>query len=218
MSYKAVIFDLDGTLLDTIDDICDSCNAVLKRMGYQTFSVSEYKHFVGRGVDELIATLIDKGEMDPAEFHEIKTGYLEEYAVRQRHKTRVYDGMIEVLKQLKAKDIKIGILSNKPHFQTIDVVNHYLPMIAFDKVMGKRREYPIKPNPEALQDILKEWSLEKTSVLYIGDTNTDMQTAFNAGVKSVGVLWGFRSEEELLEAGAQIIVSKPREIIDIVFA
>lgn len=214
MSYKAVIFDLDGTLLDTIDDIADSCNAVLERMGYHLFDREAYKHFVGRGVDELIATLIDKGEMDPAEFHELKAGYLEEYAQRQRHHTKVYEGIIPLLKKLKTKGIKLGILSNKPHFQTIDVVKHYLPMISFDMVMGKRPEYPIKPDPTSLEFMLKTWALKKVEALYVGDTNTDMETAANAGVYSVGVLWGFRTKQELIDAGANSIVSSPEEIID----
>lgn len=216
MKYKAVIFDLDGTLLDTIDDISDSVNVTLRERNYHEFTVEEYKYFVGRGVDELISSVIEKGEIDPLEFDDLKAGYIKAYNQRNNTKTKVYDGIMELLKQLKSKGVNINILSNKPHFQTVDVVKHYFKDIVFDQVYGKLPEFEIKPNPASALDLIAKLHLKPEEVLYVGDTNTDMQTAINANLKKVGVLWGFRTKEELIKAGADYIVSRPEEIIDII--
>lgn len=216
MNYKAVIFDLDGTLLDTISDISDSVNETLKRYGYQTFSEQDYKHFVGRGVNELIHTVIREAKIDVSEFDRIKTGYIEAYARRNAAKTKPYPGIIELLKALKVRGIRLCILSNKPHFQTVDVVATYFSEIAWDAIYGKRPEFPIKPDPTSLMHMLTELNLKKSDVLYVGDTNTDMETARNGGLMSIGVLWGFRTLQELLEAGAGYIVNQPKDILNII--
>ncbi len=216
MKYKAIIFDLDGTLLDTINDIADSVNEALRKRKYHEFTVQEYKYFVGRGLDELITAVIEKGEIDPLEFDEIKEEYIKEYAKRSNNFTRVYDGIFDLLFLLKEMGIKINILSNKPHFQTIKVVRHYLDKVQFDMVYGKKPEFRIKPNPESVLDLISKLGIEKKDVLYVGDTNTDIQTAINAGLRSVGVLWGFRTEAELIKAGADYIVSKPLELLEII--
>jgi len=215
MNYKAIIFDLDGTLLDTISDITDSCNAALKRDNYHTYSESEYKYFVGRGVDVLISTVIDKGELDPSIFHQLKLAYIEEYALRQNNKTKIFDGIMKVLVDLKAEGVLLNILSNKPHFQTKKVVDYYFPNFSFDLVYGKKPKFEIKPNPDSAFDLIHRLNLEPKDILYIGDTNVDIQTAVNAGFKSVGVLWGFRPVEELVKAGADYIVSNPTDIYKI---
>lgn len=212
MNYKAIIFDLDGTLLDTISDITDSFNAVLEKANYHTFREEDYKYFAGKGIDVLITSVIDKGELDPSFFNQLKLGYIEEYALRQNNKTKIFDGLMEVLVSLRKKGVSLNILSNKPHFQTVKVVNHYFPNFEFDQVYGKKPEFEIKPNPESAFDLIKNLNLHPKDILYIGDTNVDIQTAVNAKFKSVGVLWGFRPKEELVKAGADYIVSKPNDI------
>ncbi|HOO44037.1 MAG TPA: HAD family hydrolase [Bacillota bacterium] len=214
--YKAVIFDLDGTLLDTISDISDSVNAVLSSMGHSTFSESQYKYFVGMGVDELIKTVMRENGIIGDEFDTIKSGYIQEYAKRNSIKTKPYDGILDMLRKLKDSGVKICILSNKPHFQTEEVVAKYFDDIAFDVVFGKKPEYKIKPDPESALKILEILGITQAEALYVGDTNTDMQTAINAGIKSVGVLWGFRTMNELIAAGAGYIINDPKNILSIV--
>ncbi len=214
--YKAVIFDLDGTLLDTIEDITDSMNASLRSLGHLDFPIDAYKYFVGRGVDELIVSAIEAGGIDPQEFTAIKAGYLKEYAIRKSMKTKPYPGMINLLQKLIKAGIKVCILSNKPHFQTEAVVETYFSNVDFDIVFGKKPEYPIKPDPSSANAITQLLGIDIAEILYVGDTNTDMETAINAGFDSVGVLWGFRNKQELLNANATYIVSQANQIYDIV--
>ncbi len=216
MKYKAVIFDLDGTLLDTLDDITDSFNAALAKKNHRQFSVEEYRYFVGRGIDELIVNIIKAGDLDPKESQDIKNGYIEEYALRSRVKTKPYPTVIELLNALKSMGIQVAILSNKPHFQTEEVVEYYFKDFKFDAVYGKKPEYEIKPNPESALQLIKDLNVSKDDVLYVGDTNTDMETAKNAGFVKVGVSYGFRPAEELIKAGADYIVNRAIDILKIV--
>ena len=167
-------------------------------------------------MDEFISPVIEKGEIDPDEFDNIKAGYIKEYNTRNRIKTKVYDGMMDLLWKLKSIGVKINILSNKPHFQTEEVVQYYLSNVTFDFICGKKPEFPIKPNPQSVLDMISKLQLDKSEILYVGDTNTDIQTAKNAKLKSVGVTWGFRTKEELIQEGADYIVSNPEEIYKIV--
>jgi phosphoglycolate phosphatase len=216
MKYKIVIFDLDGTLLDTIQDLSDSVNAVLNKRGYPLFTVNDYKYFVGRGMDELIKTVMEKSGIDSELFEEFKADYVLEYGFRCRTNTRIFDGMMNVLNQLREKGLKLAILSNKPHFQTEEVVDFYFKDFNFDLVYGKKPEFRIKPYPESALDMIKKLNLAKEDVLYVGDTNTDIQTAINAGFTSVGVLWGFRTRSELEEAKADYIIENPSDLLNII--
>jgi phosphoglycolate phosphatase len=216
MKYKAVIFDLDGTLLDTISDISDSFNATLKKYNYPTFSEEKYKYFVGKGIDVLIHRIMERLEMADSEFEKLKQGYIEEYAIRHNAKTKVYSGIMDLLNELKRDKVKVSILSNKPHFQTIEVIQYYFKNFDFDLVYGKKPEFDIKPNPASALDLIAKLNLSAEDVLYIGDTDTDIETAINASFTSVGVLWGFRKKLELINAGANYIVEKPIDIYKIV--
>lgn len=216
MKYKAIIFDLDGTLLNTIEDIADSFNAVLETLNYQTYDYEAYKYFVGKGIDNLIEQILIAGKLDHAEFDNLKAGYMKEYALRQRNKTRPYPGIMDLFSDLKQIDFSVNVLSNKPHFQTVDVVKYYFDDYPFTQVYGKKPEFRIKPYPESALDLLSKLGLKSEDILYVGDTKTDIETAINAGFDSVGVLWGFRTEKELREAGAKYIVRKPNEIYQII--
>lgn len=215
MKYKALIFDLDGTLLDTIEDIADSLNAVFSRFHFPVFPIDDYKYFAGRGIDELIHSAFQKGSINQTEFDRVKLGYINEYAKRRNNKTRIFPGIMQLLTDLKNRNISVNILSNKPHFQTEDVVGDYFGDFKFDYIYGKKTHFEIKPNPESALEIVTKLGITPNDVLYVGDTNTDIQTAINAGFSSVGVLWGFRTKEELIESGANYIVSNPKEILRI---
>lgn len=215
MKYKAVIFDLDGTLLDTIEDIKITMNKALARYDYPQFSTEEYKYFVGKGVDNLIKQVIKAGRIDNRAFDNLKRDYYEIYQEQSIINTKIYDGINELILKLKEMNISVNVLSNKPHVQTIDVIHHYFEKGTFDLVYGKKEEFLPKPDASSALDLINSLNIKPEEVLYIGDTETDMLTAKNSGFYSVGVLWGFRKENELVQAGANKIVSHPLEIIDL---
>jgi phosphoglycolate phosphatase len=213
MKYKAVIFDLDGTLLDTIDDIADSTNKALETYGYPQFSVDEYKYFVGKGVDHLIKSVIKAGNIEEEAFVKIKEKYFEIYEKQGLINTKIYKGINELLNYLLEKKISINILSNKPQIQTDKVIDYYFDKNIFTLVYGKKVEFLPKPDPSSANDLVKKLGLDAKDVLYVGDTETDIFTAKNASFESVGVLWGFRKRTELVNAGADYIVEEPSEIV-----
>jgi phosphoglycolate phosphatase len=216
MKYKAVIFDLDGTLLDTILDITITMNEALKRYNYPTFTVEDYKYFVGKGVDNLIKQVIKAASLDEDAYLKLKTAYYEIYETQATINTKAYTNIPELVNELKKKGLSVNVLSNKPHSQTVDVINHYFGLASFTLVYGKKKEFPPKPNPESALDLIDKLGINSEEVLYIGDTETDIQTAKNAKFKSVGVLWGFRKAIELIDAGADYLVSDPLEIIKLI--
>lgn len=207
---KLAIFDLDGTLLNTIDDITDSMNLALQDSGLRTITVEECKYMVGSGVDNLVRKALN----DQKYFNEVKTKYMEYYEKLQKNKTRPYDYIPEVIKAIKDKGIKIAILSNKPHDDAIRVVDYFFDKDLFDLVLGKKPANRIKPDIDGCLEILKTLSFNKENVLYIGDTNVDMQTAVNAGFISVAVAWGFRKADELKDY--HYIIDDPRQLLDII--
>jgi len=211
---KAVIFDLDGTLLDTIDDIADSMNIVLEKYGLPTQDVEDYKYFVGDGA----VVLAERSAPDalPANLtaEQLADEYRAIYSTMQTNKTVPYDGMPELLSALAERGIKLAVLTNKAHSAALEVMSQFFPTIHFDVIIGVRPGYSLKPNPAGVHEILNILKLPPEEILYVGDTDTDMQTAVAAGLKSVGVLWGFREEKELLDHGADIIVNHPLEILE----
>jgi phosphoglycolate phosphatase len=211
---KAVIFDLDGTLLDTLDDIADSMNAMLKKYGLPTHNVEDYKYFVGDGATTLAERCAPNIQTANITISQLASEYKAEYSNMQANKTVPYDGIPELLSALAERGVKIAVLTNKAHPAALDVMSLFFPTIHFDAIIGHRPGQPLKPDPAGVYEILDILKLQHDEVLYVGDTNTDMQTAAAAGLKSVGVLWGFRSEKELINSGADIIVSHPLEILE----
>ena len=207
---KLVIFDLDGTLLDTIDDITDSMNLALRDVGLHQLTVDECKYMVGSGADILVRKAIP----DQKYFEVVKSKYMQYYEEFQRNKTKPYNHIIDVIKAINDKGIKIAILSNKPHDDAIRVVKHYFDMSLFALVMGKKPNNRIKPAIDGCLEILNNLAINKEDVLYVGDTNVDMETAKNAGFTSVAVTWGFRKREELKDY--EYIIDEPLELLDIV--
>jgi len=213
---KGVIFDLDGTLLNTIDDIADSMNFALRNFGFYEYVNDEYKYFVGQGVPSLVEAVLEDQTHDTRKKQHVQQTYLKKYAELQYNKTKPYPGIENMLIDMNFKNILIGVLSNKPDVATQQVIQRFFPNIFFDAVLGAREGVPIKPHPAGVKDILKKFDLRCEEVLYVGDTKTDILTAQNGKLKSVGVLWGFRTEAELVRANADYIISHPRELMDII--
>jgi len=211
--FKAIIFDLDGTLLNTLEDIADSMNEALIKFGYPSVPLEKYKLFVGDGVDTFIKRVTGKPQIDKIEMEEIKKVYKEIYNRRWNLKTKPYPNILKTLQTLNEKGIKMNVLSNKPDDFTKLCVRHYFPDIKFEYIIGERKGFPIKPDPFYALEIASKLGISPEKFVYFGDTNTDMQTALNASMYPVGVLWGFRDEEELKSNGAKELISDPVEML-----
>ncbi|MFZ5643731.1 MAG: HAD family hydrolase [Bacillota bacterium] len=215
MKYKAVLFDLDGTLLDTIQDIAESMNEVLGYYNFPLHHVEAYKYFVGDGVEELARRVLPEGSRDPETVSGFVSAMRREYAARWQKNTRPYVGVPELLDALAARGIKISVLSNKPDEFTKIMVAGLLSRWNFEPVLGARPSVPKKPDPAGALEIATQLSLSPGEFLYLGDTGTDMKTANAAGMYPVGVLWGFRTAEELVACGAKILIKKPLELLEL---
>jgi len=216
MRFRAVIFDLDGTLLDTIEDLTDSMNAALRAMGHPQKTVAECKILVGDGLDTFIRrSLPPSCADDPAAARKLRELIRAEYRVRQAIKTKPYPGIREMLEEISRRGLPMAVLSNKPHDSTLAVVSRYFPGIAFAFVFGHRDDAPPKPDPSGALEIADRLGLTPEEVLYVGDTNTDMRTAAAAGMFAAGVLWGFRTAEELRKNGASVLIAEPAELLDL---
>jgi phosphoglycolate phosphatase len=213
--FKAVVFDLDGTLLNTLDDLADSMNHVLESNGFPIHDIDEYKYFVGHGLRNLAEKAL------PIEHRYTKTDsalndMLKEYGKRWSNKTVPYTGIPELLDQLSAKNIKLAILSNKEHNLTLKIADKFLSRWKFEVVFGERIGVPRKPDPTSALEIIKILNLHADSIIYLGDSGSDMQTANNSGMYAVGALWGFRGAEELIKFGAKCTINTPIELMNII--
>jgi len=211
---KACIFDLDGTLLNTIDSIAYFGNNALNKFGFKDIDIKRYKVLVGNGADVLIRRLLKENCCeDEGIFKKTLEYYVRTYDEDFLYKTTVYDGMKELLDELKENNIKIGVLSNKPHSTTQKVIEAMFGENYFDACYGKREGIPLKPDTTALFSLMDEFGVLPGECLYIGDTGTDMLTGKGGGLFTIGVLWGFRNRDELEKNGADIIISHPKEIL-----
>ncbi len=212
---KAVIFDLDGTLLNSLTDIMDSVNIVLQEYNLPTHTLDDYKKFIGNGI-EVLAKKALQNNYPNIDFDKFLLRIKEIYSKRQILKTKPYDGIIKMLKSLNNLKIKIAILSNKPNEFTQYVVNNFFGDIKFDIVLGSRINIPRKPNPQAVFEIIDKLNVNTEQTIFVGDTSTDILTGKNAGLKTIGVSWGFRSVQELNDNGADFIVNNPQEITELI--
>lgn len=216
MRFKAVIFDLDGTLLDTIEDLTDAMNAALAAMGYPERSVADCKRLVGDGLDTYVRRALPPGAADdPRVAARLKELMRSEYRIRQDKKTKPFDGIDEMLDSLDGLGIPLAVLSNKPHDSTLAVMKRYFPGRYFRVIFGAKDWIPVKPDPAAALEIARLMDVAPGDFAYVGDTNTDMRTANAAGMFAVGALWGFRTAEELLATGAKVLIEKPRDLLGV---
>ena len=215
MSYRAVIFDLDGTLLNTLDDIADSANVVLAEHGYPPHPADDYRFFIGGGVDILFEKALPQHARRAKTIGACAERFREVYKNGWDTKTQTYDGTGELLDGLVARGLELAVLSNKPHAFTKICVDRYLSQWPISLVLGQRNGIPAKPDPTGALEIAGELDIDPSAFLYLGDSATDMKTACAAGMFAVGALWGFRPEEEMREAGAQSLIAKPTDLLDL---
>jgi phosphoglycolate phosphatase len=215
MTYRAVLFDLDGTLLDTIEDLTDSMNAALSALGFPMRTIADCKSLVGDGLSTYVRRALPEAERDnPESARRLLEAMRAEYRRRSTVKTRPYPGVPELLDGLAARGIPLAVLSNKPHPATLAIIGHYFPRTDFRAVFGARENVPIKPDPAGALEIAALLRLPADAILYLGDTNTDMQTAAAAGMFGVGALWGFRTAAELCASGAKALAARPEDVLD----
>ena len=215
MKFEAVIFDLDGTLLDTLADLADSMNASLQQLGYPTHPQEAYRYFVGDGMRQLARRVLPADQVDESKVETVVRLMSAEYDKRWHVKTKPYPGMEETLDHLAAAGLKLAVLSNKPDAFTKLMTPVLLPRGKFRLVLGARPGVPIKPDPQAALEIAGSLGVRPDKILYIGDTGTDMRTANAAGMNAVGAAWGFRTVEELSHSGAKWIFHCPGEILQL---
>lgn len=217
MIYKAAIFDMDGTLVDTLADLADSVNAMLEHYKFPARSIDEVRQFVGNGARKLMERSLPPEKSGDANFvADALKIYNECYRERMTNKVKPYDGIPEVLTALEKKNIPLGICTNKQSFAAVAIAEKILSPIKFQKIFGDEPGKPKKPDPTRVLEIAKSFGVKPDEVAYFGDTYVDMKTAVNAGFLPVGVTWGFRPENELRETGAKIIVHRPEEILQLI--
>lgn len=213
MNYSAVIFDLDGTLLDTLDDLADSCNRVLDDAGLPRHPVDTYRYFVGDGLATLITRILPEGLRDEKHIEELGRAFRKDYSTNWKVKTKQYEGIDFMLTGLQDMSFSLNVLSNKPHEFTDLCIQDFFSSWSFDVILGQKAGMAKKPDPAGALEIAQTIKVSPAEVLYVGDTATDMQTAVAAGMYPVGALWGFRTEDELRKNGAQQLISDPRELV-----
>lgn len=208
---SGMIFDLDGTLIASLEDLADAVNTALAEHSLPTHPLEPYNYFVGDGMNNLVLRACPKGcpeDVVASVFARVK----EEYGNNWARKTRLYDGILPMLEKLSGMSIPLAVLTNKPHEFTREVVEHYLPGIVFTVAQGNRGDGKAKPDPTLALEIAARMNLAPEQIGFMGDSRTDMDTAGNANMVPIGVLWGFRPEAELIAHGAKVILSHPEEL------
>ena len=213
---KLCIFDMDGTTVNTINSIAYFANNALNKYGLSSIDTEKYKIIVGNGAKVLVERMIELTGGTKEQFEKVLVEYNTTYDNDFMYLTEAYEGIIVMLKTLKEMGVESIILSNKPHQTALKVSNELFGDDLIKRCFGGREGIPLKPDPQAVYEILELEGVKKEECIYIGDTSTDMKTGKGAGLYTVGVLWGFRGREELESSGADVIISNPRELIDIV--
>ncbi len=213
MRYKACIFDLDGTILDTLQDLANSVNYALREKGYPCRSVEEVRSFVGNGIPMLIKRAVPDGTA-ATDSEEVLSVFKKHYSQHLNDNTKPYDGIKEILHTINENGVKTAVVTNKAHDAANELTNHFFGNL-IDITIGQKDGVPTKPDPSSLNCVLEELNISNTDAVFIGDSDVDVKTAHNGGLKCIGVTWGFRNRENLLSAGADFIADKPEEIIRI---
>lgn len=209
---KLVIFDLDGTLLDTIGDLAMATNYALRRCGYPEHEIPEYRFFVGNGIRKLFERALPEPNRSAGEIERLRAYFLEYYGMHKTDLTRPYPGIPGLLQGLEQKGIALAVASNKYQEATESLIRHFFPDRRFVAVLGQREGIPVKPDPAIVEEIIRKAGVRAEEVLYVGDSGVDMETASRAGIVSAGAMWGFRPESELKQYGAVYLAAVPEEI------
>ncbi len=212
MTYSAILFDLDGTLLNTLDDLCQSMNRVLEAHGFASHEANAYRYFVGNGEEKLVQRALPENARDEQTFRACLADFQKDYAAHYTDHAALYPGIASMLDHLTQCGLRLAVLSNKPQDLTRMCVSEYMPQWTFDIVAGAQQDVPIKPDPKGALLVAEAMGLPPAAFLYLGDSSMDMQTATSAGMVPVGVAWGFRPEAELKEYGAQTVLKTPMDI------
>lgn len=213
MNYSAVIFDLDGTLLNTIEDLSDSMNSVLRRSGFPVHDSDTYKYFIGNGLINLVMRALPEEERTQYAINRYLSEMKSEYNKNWDRKSHLYNGIPELLTRLQARNIKISVLSNKADEFTKKIILRFFSHWKFEVVFGEREGIPRKPDPTAALEISSLLDVPPSDFIYLGDSGVDMVTANTSGMYAVGALWGFRPEKELVENGAKVLIREPLELL-----
>lgn len=212
--FKAVLFDLDGTLVDTLQDIAAAVNRGLAAEGLPTHPLADYRRFVGNGMQKMIERAVGKRT---DKYEAVLAWYRKDYPCNCLCETAPYPGISAVLQALQEAGVRLAVVTNKPQDQTDIIVPHCFPGVPFEHRCGSRPDKPNKPDPTVTLEVIAAMGLAREEVLFVGDSDVDAQTALNAGLTCVGVSWGFRGREELLAAGAQHVAEKAEDILTVVF-
>ena len=215
MQFQGVLFDLDGTLLDTLADIAGAANSVLESLGYPPHPVDAYRLMIGDGVRALLHRALPEDERSPTLIDQLAGDFQAAYAKMWNIHARPFEGVPELLDRLTEQGVTVAVLSNKPHKFTRLCVDSYLDAWPFKAVFGQREGVPRKPDPAAAYEIADLLGLDCEQILYLGDSGTDMLTARNSGMYPVGASWGYRSRDELMQSGAAVVIDRPIQLIDV---
>jgi phosphoglycolate phosphatase len=214
MKFKGVIFDLDGTLVNSLEDIADAMNSVLQDLNYPTHSYEDYQYFIGSGLRNLVSKALPATNNDGNQIEKSLNSMIEVYRNACTNQTKPYNGIVELLDELKSRNIKLSVFSNKADALTKEITAALFPGY-FNPIVGLSIESLKKPNPFEAVEICKSLELKSEEMIFVGDSGIDMQTATNANMHAVGVLWGYRPEEELIANGAKLILNHPLDLISI---
>lgn len=210
--YKAVLFDLDGTLINTLDDLADAANYMLRHFGYPEFDTEAYKYKVGNGMRRLMERALPEDHRTTADIDAAMDVFMPYYSEHSLDKAKQYDGISDVLQKLRNMGIKTAVITNKAHAAAVKILDNMLPG-CFDVIFGQREGVPTKPDPTSANTVISELGVLPNECIFIGDSGVDMQTANNTGAFALGALWGFRTKDELIENGAMAVIEKPAEIL-----
>ena len=213
MTIGAVIFDLDGTLIDSLEDLGTSVNRMLEKNGFPTHKIENYRNYIGDGALKLVSRALPSNCRNAQTLEKYLAAFKSEYNQNWNNKTKPYSGISGLLDKLSALNLKLAVLSNKPHSTTNLCVKSILGGWSFDKIQGQQDPLPPKPNPTGAKQIASYLQVQPADFLFLGDTAIDMQTAVRAGMYPVGVLWGFRGREELIKGGARTCIEHPLDLL-----
>lgn len=213
--YKLAIFDLDGTLLDTLGGLANSANYALEQNGFEIHEMDKYRMFVGAGIPKVIERMLPEKHRDQQTKDRVRAIFDQHYKEHNLEQPKPFEGMIEALQTLKQKGVHIAVLSNKPHELTQIMIDNVFEN-EVELTYGQREGVPIKPNPQGVEEVIDHFVVDKKECVYIGDMDIDMLVGKNAGIDTIGVAWGFREGKGLVEAGADYVIEEVSQLVEVI--